>query len=258
MEINNSISIIILLFLTTCSSLFCQDKDSVFSLFYEQNQYALTQSHKRTLDSLFVELERISVSDIRIVTYASSLGNTGDNFLLSQRRALELKNYFPDNFTISIKPLGEKSGDARISRRADILYRKVFKQQNLKNKIEEANVGDKIILEGIYFKPGLDILLEDSRIKLKDLLVYFRANEVKFKILGHICCSVKRPTIDGYNRRTKLSNLSEARAKVIYKYFIKNGVDKNRMTYQGMAYRFPLGGEPEKDRRVEIEIISMD
>jgi hypothetical protein len=32
----------------------------------------------------------------------------------------------------------------------------------------------------------------------------------------------------------------------------KKGVDKKRMKYVGMRRKFPLGGDPKFDRRVEI------
>ncbi len=50
--------------------------------------------------------------------------------------------------------------------------------------------------------------------------------------------------------------MSVARAKFVYDYFIKNGVDKSRMSYEGLAHKFPLGGSADKDRRVEILIVS--
>jgi outer membrane protein OmpA-like peptidoglycan-associated protein len=40
----------------------------------------------------------------------------------------------------------------------------------------------------------------------------------------------------------------------MYNYLAKQGVDKNRMKYVGMRRKFPLGGDPKLDRRVEILI----
>ena len=57
-------------------------------------------------------------------------------------------------------------------------------------------------------------------------------------------------------KKTNKRNLSVARAKFVYDYFIKNGVDKSRMSYEGLAHKFPLGGSADKDRRVEILIVS--
>ena len=46
------------------------------------------------------------------------------------------------------------------------------------------------------------------------------------------------------------------RAKYVYDYFLKKGIDSKRMSFEGLGHRFPLGGSPEKDRRVEILIES--
>ena len=51
---------------------------------------------------------------------------------------------------------------------------------------------------------------------------------------------------------------SIARAKVVYDYLAKRGIDKNRMSYVGMGSRFPTGRAAKFDRRVEIEIISTE
>ena len=48
-------------------------------------------------------------------------------------------------------------------------------------------------------------------------------------------------------------NLSLARARYIYEYLMKNGVARKRMKYVGLKHKYPLGGDPKFDRRVEIE-----
>jgi outer membrane protein OmpA-like peptidoglycan-associated protein len=59
---------------------------------------------------------------------------------------------------------------------------------------------------------------------------------------------------DGLDKDTGLMNLSEARAKAIYDYLIKNGIDARRLDYKGLKSNFPLGIGDKFDRRVEIEI----
>ena len=49
-------------------------------------------------------------------------------------------------------------------------------------------------------------------------------------------------------------NLSLARARYIFNYLMKNGIAKKRMKYMGLKHKYPLGGDPKFDRRVEIEI----
>ncbi|GAL78614.1 peptidoglycan-associated lipoprotein [Algibacter lectus] len=73
-----------------------------------------------------------------------------------------------------------------------------------------------------------------------------------FTIQGHVCCT--QLTRDAVDRKTKERNLSETRAKFVYDYFVKKGVNKRRMRYMGMRRKFPLGGDPKLDRRVEVLI----
>ena len=64
---------------------------------------------------------------------------------------------------------------------------------------------------------------------------------------GH---SLIRAAVKNYEKTIPLINPRD------YDYFIKNGVDKSQMSYEGLAHKFPLGGSADKDRRVEILIVS--
>ena len=87
------------------------------------------------------------------------------------------------------------------------------------------------------------MLLDIANIMLKHDNIYFI-------IQGHVCCT--KMSRDAVDKKTKKRNLSVARAKFIYDYLAKRGVDKRRMKYVGLRRKFPLGGKPEEDRRVEI------
>ena len=67
-----------------------------------------------------------------------------------------------------------------------------------------------------------------------------------------MCCT--QNSRDAVDKRTQKRNLSVARAKYIYDYLARKGVDKKRMKYVGLRRKFPLGGDPKYDRRVEILI----
>ena len=67
-----------------------------------------------------------------------------------------------------------------------------------------------------------------------------------------MCCTANER--DAVDRGTGKRNLSLARARYIFNYLIKNGIAKKRMKYMGLKHKYPLGGDPKFDRRVEIEI----
>ena len=95
--------------------------------------------------------------------------------------------------------------------------------------------------------------MPESKKTLEDIAkVLMERKDIYFTIQGHVCCT--QNTRDAIDRKTKQRNLSEARAEYIYNYFAKKGVDKKRMRHIGLRRKFPLGGDPKFDRRVEILI----
>ncbi|MEJ2113737.1 MAG: OmpA family protein, partial [Flavobacteriaceae bacterium] len=119
---------------------------------------------------------------------------------------------------------------------------------------EELKVGDKITFENILFKNGYSyISSKESKNTLNHIAeVLVKKEDVYFTIQGHVCCT--QNSRDAVDKQTKKRNLSVARAKYVYDYLAKKGVDKKRMKYVGMRRKFPLGGDPKYDRRVEILI----
>ncbi len=105
----------------------------------------------------------------------------------------------------------------------------------------------EIVVQGQYpqFNPCPDIQSELAQVLVERKDLYFT-------IQGHVCCT--QNSRDAVDRKTKQRNLSLARAKYVYEYLAKKGVSKKRMKYVGMRRKFPLGGDPKYDRRVELLI----
>ena len=114
-------------------------------------------------------------------------------------------------------------------------------------------VGDKVRLKNIYFKTGYAVIVPESIETLKEIAdILVERTDVYFTIQGHVCCT--HDTYDAVDRATNKRNLSVSRAKFIYNYLARRGVDKKRMNFIGLRRKFPLGKDPKFDRRVEIEI----
>ena len=118
----------------------------------------------------------------------------------------------------------------------------------------QASSSDLIVLENVHFITGYSYLTRGSKETLNRLVEDLKKESFSFMIQGHVCCT--DGVIDAIDKRTKERNLSVARAKFVYEYFLEKGIDKARMSYEGLAHRFPLGGSDDKDRRVEIVISS--
>ena len=201
--------------------------------------------------------------------------------MLSQQRADAIKSIFSNNEIsetlirnvdgkgeILLKIVNEKDivKIRGLNRKVEII---VTEKAPEPEKIEEENitktptiseqikgdikVGDKILFKNILFKTGYSTVVPSSKKTLEEIAkALLERDDIYFTIQGHVCCT--KYTRDAVDKRTKKRNLSVARAKYVYDYFAKKGVDKRRMRYVGMRRRFPLGGDPKFDRRVEIVI----
>lgn len=120
----------------------------------------------------------------------------------------------------------------------------------------DLRVGDQILLEGILFEGGQDIILEESIQCVQSLLNELKENpQISVQIQGHI---YDPNNYDPGFYILDTNNLSERRARKIYQFLKQNGIANKRLSYIGLEGQFPLGGDPKFDRRVEIEITKLD
>lgn len=265
----------LLLFILPCS-VFSQSEEFKFSLYFENDEYELTEGHHALL-KVIKQLEAKDERDVHIKGYTNSIGTENYNLGLSQRRAQSVKAELREFTIISSMGYGELQSAAPDNRRVDVFvhYKKDHvpmegeiveppqlpepAQQTIASLVEPKK-GDKVILQGIMFYQDRDVIMDESKEALQQLVDFLKRNpKVKFKLIGHICCGDPMlPARDLFNVRTGKKNLSEARAKAVHNYLAKKGIDTRRMRYLGMAFRQSTGKGDEFDRRVEIEITSVD
>lgn len=256
-------------------SIVSAQSEKKFTFLYENDDFALSEAHHLRLDSLKGILNKWDY-DIHINGYTNSIGDAEYNLELSEKRAELVKLELKDFTIVSTKGYGELKGATANNRRVDVLIHlkkdhvatvgEIIETPISENKeyqsinLFDPKKGDKVVLQGIMFYPGRDIIRNESREALKALLDFLGRNpKVRFRLIGHVCCGDdENPGIDAVNVRTGVRNLSEARARVLYNYLVKKGIDKTRMRYTGMAFRTPSGLGDEYDKRVEIEIISVE
>jgi len=170
-------------------------------------------------------------------------------------------SFFPDKI-ISVDGKGEillnvyPSGDPAIvrslNRRVDVVVSYLDPAT-----VSETNLKDTsgpIVLNNVHFISGYSYLTRGSKKTLSSLAKTLSKESFSFEIQGHVCCTEGK--IDALDKKTNERNLSVARAKYVYDYFLEKGIEKSRMSFEGFGHRFPLGGSADKDRRVEIVVSS--
>lgn len=253
-----------------------QNHEQKFSLFFENDAYLLTPTHHKMLDSI-KNLQHKDELDVHIKGFTNNVGDEAYNLRLSQKRATNVKEQLREFTIISSVGYGEINSPAADNRRVDILVHLKVDHVAVEGEVIEpprtesapqptiANLidpkkGDKITLQGIMFYQDRDVIMDESKEALEQLVEFLTKNpSVKFKLIGHICCGdPMKPGKDLKNVRTGKDDLSEARARALHNYLAKKGIETRRMRYIGMAFRQSTGKGDVFDRRVEIEITSVD
>ena len=261
---------------------FSQNQNDTLRLYYLINQYKSSAQFYK-LDSMLNQLGDKKLL-LNINGYADFLSSNSYNKLLSSRRALSVKKYIQSkklNITsIEIKALGEINSKSQTNlivgqpnqRRVDVIIvndiksnnDQTKKQNNISNKKINSTIilkkGERTTLEGLSFEPGRHYLLPQSRPVLESLLeTLLKSEDLKIEIQGHICC--KGDSDDGFDFDSNNNKLSENRAKVVYDFLIKNGIEANRLNFVGFGHTQPkvfpeLSPDDEQaNRRVEIKVL---
>lgn len=282
---NTKYFLVILVFIGCIYTQLYAQKTDTIRLYYDLNVFELNSLNKNKIDSL---LSNKKVKDsISIFGYADYLGSNKYNFELSEKRAIIVKNYMVDKgFKQSIKycigkgELIKIKTETAADRKVEII---VFSKPDIPNitppkpitekpiiskdtsmtfNADSLTAGKNVVLVGLHFKKGTDELLNESYPELDKLYKSLKENPTMIiEIQGHICCELI--TYPGFNpsKSGMGEELSTKRAKKVYDYLVKRGIDKKRMSYQGYGGTKPLirieNGidDANKNRRVEIKVI---
>lgn len=129
--------------------------------------------------------------------------------------------------------------------------KKKFEEDSVLNVKADLKVGDKVALQNITFNPGSYFITPESHIELNKLSMYLIKNpEITIQINGHS---------DNTGLRHKNQKMSEYRAREVFEYLIRKGV-QNKMLFKGYGSANPIASNDTddgkaKNRRVEFEII---
>ncbi|MGJ8591481.1 MAG: OmpA family protein [Aquaticitalea sp.] len=250
-------------------------KELTHEVYFESDMSEVPETEHTKLLAFLSEIENLDIETISIYGFCDDRGSHDYNLKLSNDRANNIRAIFSNNEfdesviinadgkgEVLLKLVKEENVDKirGLNRKVQIIVKQVFPPKpEVKTKSIDAakalsgdiKAGDNIVLENILFKTGYSYLMPESVKTLEDIAkVMIKRDDIYFTIQGHVCCTQNGR--DALDRKTKKRNLSQARAKYIYDYMAKKGVDKKRMKFVGMRRKFPLGGEPKYDRRVEI------
>lgn len=125
------------------------------------------------------------------------------------------------------------------------------KKEDLKTEDPKIEKDQPFIFKNVYFESNKSILLPESFTELDKVVNVLVKKDNTFVISGHT---------DNSGDPAKNLKLSEERAKAVYDYFLKKGIEIKRMHYVGQGDKFPIDSNTteegkRKNRRVELKIV---
>jgi outer membrane protein OmpA-like peptidoglycan-associated protein len=191
----------------------------------------------------------------KIYGYTDRQGDEAYNQDLSEKRVkyvyeqLKTANINVEN--VEQKGFGESESTALNNARDRKVV--IYFSKDLTKQVSTAKVGDKIRLDNVNFHKNSDVVLDSSKPVMDELLKIMKANpKLKIQIQGHVCCMPETT-----------AKISEKRAKTVYNFLVKNGINKNRLSFTSFGSTRPVYPIPEQteeeriaNRRVEIEIVA--
>lgn len=185
----------------------------------------------------------ISVNNLTQHSITTKLSKAGDGTFMAQ---LESES----DFTVVGKKADYISNIEKVTtkglNRSTILYVK------LELGIEEAKVGQSIVLNNIYFEIKKTTINTAYSTDLDKLIQFLKDNpETKLEIQGHT---------DNTGSLAINNKLSQARAQSVVDYLTKNGIASNRLNAKGYGPTVPLFTNTtvegrQKNRRVEMKVV---
>ena len=284
-----------------CISIIADAQRDTSHIYFQLDKPNLDNKAIQYIDSLIYTDVINSGQELLIIGYADHLGSNAYNDTLSANRAESVRTYLismgllAERITLCVGK-GEVPRNIELpdgyaeDRRVDIV--EITKEQaaainkttasNSTKQVEKPEkkesadavkfnadvefdadlieAGQLFVLDKIYFYTGRHRVVPESVPELDHLYaVLEEIPTLVINIEGHVCCV--HPLVDALDMETGEVALSVNRAKYIYNYLIKRGIDKDRLSYEGFGKQFPLSPyemtreDQDRNKRVEIRIL---
>jgi len=264
-------------------------------VYFDFDKYDLTKETTHKLDSMsrFITKFADKVIKIEIAGHCDVMGDYDYNDVLSDERAKAISKYLvskgvKDTLIKKVAAFGKRqpinnnsdSLERALNRRVEITsyfkrndaaktppppdeqHKRMIPKSDDMTKIGELDSNSTIVIPNLNFYKGMHRLVPTSTNSLVMLYKILKEHpNYKIELDGHICCQPEYDVTDALDFETGDQNLSLNRAKAVYDYLVKNGIDAARLSYKGFGSRFHLVPEVTeqdelKNRRVEIKLIS--
>jgi len=168
-----------------------------------------------------------------------------------------LNSSIGDEIIVSVKKMGYKTSNDTIS----------IDSASFIIELDPINIGEKLIMNKVYFHPNTYVLKDGSEKELNKLLEFMLENKsYSFEIQGHTNGKNRVKKIkkyahlgEGWNFEGPVKKLSKLRAEKIKTFLIKNGIPENQLQTEGYGGDKMIIVKPknmaEAMKNIRVEVI---
>lgn len=250
-----------------------------FTVYYDSGVYRLNQMQKKHIKK---QVDAFIGSDygvsVQVKAYTDNVGSVASNQQLSEKRGGFIKTYLSHDLdlevqAIKVAAMGENNASDRREqansndRRVDVYVTKA-KLRKTEKKISKEE--PELVIEtptykeedftSIMFSPGRSgsALYVMSYWHMDKMVTTMKERpNLNIHLKGHVCCGLDAKD-EGYDNDKNELHLSANRAIYVKEYLVEKGIDRNRISNEGVGYSepkfYPEANKKERkaNRRVTI------
>jgi len=241
------------------------DVIEVASVFYEHGKSRIDERKSPGLKELLDVLKEHQHVVVEIGAHTDATGSSKYNLELSEKRANAVKKYLENKGISSSRLKAKGYGETKLLNKCKDGVR-CSDSEHAKNRRTEFKVvgqkgfkvGDVIKVDNINYELNKDKLdMKNSR-GLQEIIQLLKDNKISVEIRSHT---------DSRGSSKYNLELSEKRAKAVYNYLVKSGVNKYRLKYKGYGESKLINKckdgvrcsdkEHAKNRRTDFKVIGL-
>lgn len=241
------------------------DVIEVASVFYERSKSRIDERKSPGLKQLLEVLKEHTHVVIEIGAHTDATGSAKYNKELSEKRAQSVKKYLEKKGISPSRLVAKGYGESKLLNKCKDGVRCSDNEHAVNRRTEFKvigqkgfKVGDVIKVDNINYelnKAKLD--MKDSR-GLAEIIQLLKSSKISVEIRSHT---------DSRGSSKYNLELSQKRAKAVYDYLVKNGINKYRLKYKGYGESILLNkckdgvrcsdSQHAKNRRTDFKVIGL-
>lgn len=227
-----------------------QIKEHNQNVYFENNTYEINSKQINELKTFFEKINLKSIQNIELIGFANKIGKEENNLELSKNRIQNIKNFLiktvgVNEYKITAKPLGEiDNNNLEENRKVSLTLNEIV--------LDFSQIGEADSCSFIF--EYRQVLISPAGNKCLNEIIEKCRSQKNYTITIHTY-SCGHEGIYSVNEQVSTLNYSEARAKVVRNFLLRNGIKEANIKTEAIGVDDSLetkDSDHSKKRRAEV------